>query len=243
MSLSHLRSRIAFFQPFAQLSRFLSLLREINSGAAGPSQRVRVVSCRLSARLTCPPRVLSSRQCVSHKKTSAPLWSRMGRFRRRAWSPSPFSDSEAEAGQRTHLRPVKGGGRGSGHQVVGSIQWRFSKCFRPSFSAVWMSMAKYTRRLSRSCAQQQTWLCVLWKQWRRRSARPWPVLANLWLNLTEIRDAEKMAFLDSPVSPKGLFVPAVDGFAERFSLAQKTSQVLHHFLSKRPGPSDTDGNP
>ncbi len=58
---------------------------------------------------------------------------------------------------------------------------------------------------------------------------------HLWLNLTEIRDAEKMAFLDSPVSPKGLFGPAVDGFAERFSEAQKTSQALRHFLPKHPG--------
>ncbi len=30
---------------------------------------------------------------------------------------------------------------------------------------------------------------------------------HLWLNLTEIRDAEKMAFLNSPVSPKGLVRP------------------------------------
>ncbi|KAL0192065.1 hypothetical protein M9458_010361, partial [Cirrhinus mrigala] len=37
-------------------------------------------------------------------------------------------------------------------------------------------------------------------------------------------DAEKMAFLDSLVSPKGLFVPAMDGFAERFSEAQKALQ-------------------
>lgn len=58
---------------------------------------------------------------------------------------------------------------------------------------------------------------------------------HLWLNLTEIRDAEKMAFLDSPVSPKGLFGPAVDGLAQRFSEAQKTSQALRHFLPKRSG--------
>ncbi|XP_016105062.1 paired box protein Pax-1-like [Sinocyclocheilus grahami] len=46
-----------------------------------------------------------------------------------------------------------------------------------------------------------------------------------------------MAFLDSPVSPKGLFGPAVDRFAERFSEAQKTSQALCHFLPKRSGPA------
>lgn len=56
---------------------------------------------------------------------------------------------------------------------------------------------------------------------------------HLWLNLTDIRDAEKMAFLNSLVSPKGLFGPAVDGFTVRFTEAQKTSQVLRHFLPKR----------
>ncbi len=33
---------------------------------------------------------------------------------------------------------------------------------------------------------------------------------HLWLYLTEIRDPEKMAFLDSPVSPKGLLSSAMD---------------------------------
>lgn len=73
----------AFFHeggPLTQLSRFLSLLRERNSGAAGPSQWVRAMSRRLSARVSSPPRVLSSCWCVSHKKTSAPLRLRM------AWS-------------------------------------------------------------------------------------------------------------------------------------------------------------
>ncbi len=37
--------------PLTQLSRFLSLSRERNSGAAGPSQQVRAVSRRLSARV------------------------------------------------------------------------------------------------------------------------------------------------------------------------------------------------
>ncbi|KAL0153035.1 hypothetical protein M9458_051634, partial [Cirrhinus mrigala] len=49
---------------------------------------------------------------------------------------------------------------------------------------------------------------------------------HLRLNLIEIRGAEKMAFLDSQVLPKGLFGPAVDGFAERFSEAQKTGPPL-----------------
>ncbi|ROL49022.1 hypothetical protein DPX16_16637, partial [Anabarilius grahami] len=60
---------------------------------------------------------------------------------------------------------------------------------------------------------------------------------HLWLNLTEIKDADRAVFLDSPVSPTGLFGPAVDGFAERFTAAQKSSQAMQHFLPKRSSSS------
>lgn len=53
---------------------------------------------------------------------------------------------------------------------------------------------------------------------------------HLWLNLTEIKEADKTA---SPVSPTGLFGPAIEGFAERFTTAQKSSQAMRHFLPKR----------
>lgn len=56
--------------------------------------------------------------------------------------------------------------------------------------------------------------------------------SHLWLNLTEIKNADKAAFFDSPVSTTGLFGPAVDGFAERFTVAQKSSQTMSHFLPK-----------
>ncbi len=49
---------------------------------------------------------------------------------------------------------------------------------------------------------------------------------HLRLNLTEMKDADKISFLDSPVSPNGLFGPAVEGFAERFTAAQKSSQAM-----------------
>ncbi|MGL5393635.1 MAG: hypothetical protein ACRDA8_20035, partial [Shewanella sp.] len=45
--------------------------------------------------------------------------------------------------------------------------------------------------------------------------------------------ADKTAFLDVPISPTGLFGPAVDGFADRFTTAQKASQAMRHFLPKR----------
>ncbi len=37
---------------------------------------------------------------------------------------------------------------------------------------------------------------------------------HLWLTLTEIKDADKVPFLDAPITPSGLFGPAVKGFAE-----------------------------
>lgn len=46
---------------------------------------------------------------------------------------------------------------------------------------------------------------------------------HLWLNLTEIKDVDKTPFLDSLVISAGLIGPAVDGFAERFTAAQKSS--------------------
>ncbi len=51
---------------------------------------------------------------------------------------------------------------------------------------------------------------------------------RLWLNLMEMKDADKIPFLDSPVSPTGLFGPAVEGFAERVTAAQKSSQAMRN---------------
>ncbi len=83
----------------------------------------------------------------------------------------------------------------------------------------------------------------------RRSMASLVVLErHLWLNLTEIKEADKASFLDSPVSPTGLFGPAIEGFAEHFTAAQKSSQAMRHFLPKcsssvnatsRPKPAPT----
>ncbi|KAL0186275.1 hypothetical protein M9458_017945, partial [Cirrhinus mrigala] len=66
---------------------------------------------------------------------------------------------------------------------------------------------------------------------------------HLWLTLTEIKDADKVSFLDAPISPTGLFGPSVEGFAEQFSAAQKTSQAMRHFLPKRSSSSAASGRP
>lgn len=53
---------------------------------------------------------------------------------------------------------------------------------------------------------------------------------HLWLSIMEVKDADKTALLDSPVSPSGLFGSTVDHIAERFTMAQKTSKAMRHFL-------------
>lgn len=60
---------------------------------------------------------------------------------------------------------------------------------------------------------------------------------HLWLNLTEFKDADRTALLDSPISPSGLFGTTVDGFTELYIAAQKSSQAIRQFLPKRASPS------
>ncbi len=44
--------------------------------------------------------------------------------------------------------------------------------------------------------------------------------------MTEMKEADLVPFLDAPVSSGSLFGPAVKGFAERFTEAQKSSQAI-----------------
>ncbi len=71
---------------------------------------------------------------------------------------------------------------------------------------------------------------------------------HLWLMMKEMKEADKVPFLDAPISSGSLFGPAVEGFAERFTEAQKSSQAMRHFLPKctssfsassRPRPAPT----
>ncbi len=66
---------------------------------------------------------------------------------------------------------------------------------------------------------------------------------HLWLTLMEIKDADRVSFLDAPISPSGLFGPVVKGFAERFTEAQKASQAMRHFLPKRSSPAAAQSRP
>ncbi len=42
---------------------------------------------------------------------------------------------------------------------------------------------------------------------------------HLWLTLMEMKEADKVPFLNAPVSSNSLFAPAVEGFAEQFTEA------------------------
>ncbi len=65
----------------------------------------------------------------------------------------------------------------------------------------------------------------------------------LWLNLTEMKGADKVPFVDFTVSPTGLFGPAVEGFVERFTAAQKSSQAMRHFLPKHSSSAAASSRP
>ncbi len=43
-----------------------------------------------------------------------------------------------------------------------------------------------------------------------------------------------VSFLDAPISPSGLFGPAVEGFAERFTEAHKAPQAMHTSCPSAP---------
>ncbi len=59
----------------------------------------------------------------------------------------------------------------------------------------------------------------------------------LWLMMMEMKavDMDMVPFLDTTVSSGSLFGPAVEGFAERFTEAQKSSQAMR--TSSRNAPA------
>ncbi len=66
---------------------------------------------------------------------------------------------------------------------------------------------------------------------------------HLWLMMTEMKEADNVPFLDAPVSSGSLFGLAVEGFAERFTEAQKSSKAMQHFLPKHTSSSSTSSHP
>ncbi len=56
---------------------------------------------------------------------------------------------------------------------------------------------------------------------------------HLWLCLADMKESDKMRFLNAPVSQTGLFGDAVENFAQQFSAAQKQTEAIRHILPRR----------
>ncbi len=56
---------------------------------------------------------------------------------------------------------------------------------------------------------------------------------HLWLNLTEIREKEKVFLLDAPISQSGLFGEVVSSVVEKFCSAKTQSAALKQFMPRR----------
>ncbi|KAL0195107.1 hypothetical protein M9458_008679, partial [Cirrhinus mrigala] len=68
---------------------------------------------------------------------------------------------------------------------------------------------------------------------------------HLWLNLAQMADADKVRFLDAPISQAGLF-------GDTFSAVQKQTEAIKHILPRRestkppaakPAPARRRGRP
>ncbi|KAI2656006.1 Transposon Ty3-G Gag-Pol polyprotein [Labeo rohita] len=56
---------------------------------------------------------------------------------------------------------------------------------------------------------------------------------HLWLNLAQMADADKVRFLDAPISQAGLFSDTVEDFTQQFSAVQKQTEAIKHILPQR----------
>ncbi len=56
---------------------------------------------------------------------------------------------------------------------------------------------------------------------------------HLWLCLTDMKEQEKVQFLNAPVSQTGLFGDAVESCAQQFSAAQKQTEAIKHIMRRR----------
>lgn len=56
---------------------------------------------------------------------------------------------------------------------------------------------------------------------------------HLWLNLAEMKEFDKVRFLDAPISLAGLFGYAVENFVHHLSAVQKQTEAIKHILPWR----------
>ncbi len=117
------------------------------------------------------------------------------------------------------------------------------------FQAKMLSMRKpvWIQPLSGTWGARQTWLHVPPKPPPKPSGQSMSSLTelerHLWLTMTEMEEVDKVPFLYAPVLSGSLFGPAVEGFAECFTEAQKLSQALWLFLPKITSSSSASSRP
>ncbi len=56
---------------------------------------------------------------------------------------------------------------------------------------------------------------------------------HLWLNLADLKEADRKVLLNAPVTPSGLFGDAVESITERFAEAQKRAKAMSHVMPRR----------
>ncbi len=62
---------------------------------------------------------------------------------------------------------------------------------------------------------------------------------HLWLCLADMKEQEKVQFLNAPMSQTGLFGDAVESFAQQFSAAQKQTEAIKHIMRRRKPAAST----
>ncbi|KAI2652411.1 Proline--tRNA ligase [Labeo rohita] len=77
----------------------------------------------------------------------------------------------------------------------------------------------------------------------RAMSTMWVQERHLWLNLVEMWDAEKVSFLDAPISQVGLFGDTVEEFAQQFSTVKKQMQAIKHNKGSNPHLLSTEEGP
>ncbi len=112
------------------------------------------------------------------------------------------------------------------------MPWRSCRSIRPKRSRNCTRVVP-TQGLCRNCVQQRNLAIRAMKVTARSLGR------NLWLNLTDMREAEKVRFLNAPVFQTGFFGDTVENFAQQFSVAQKLTEAIKHILPRRPAAAST----
>ncbi len=62
---------------------------------------------------------------------------------------------------------------------------------------------------------------------------------HLWLCLADMKEQEKVQFLNAPVSQTGLFGDAVESFSQQFSAAQKQTEAIKYIMCRRKPAAST----